>query len=166
MVARILQAQQELFANAEASLVDRDTILSQRIAQFELRIGGLQQQVRAADRQLSLIREELTAVEELFRDGLATRSRLTALRREAAEIESRRGVAVASIAEVREGIQSAASERSLLMKEFSDLTGRELDEARQRINQLEGEIELAPPTRCSAPRSRHPSPVKWSICRC
>ncbi len=94
---RILQARRE-------SLDNRIRIMEQSVAQFGEEVEGLKGQIRAENRQLALIAEELKAVEELARKGLAKKPRVLALRREMANIQGSRARNVSAIARAKQAV--------------------------------------------------------------
>ncbi len=74
--------------------------LGSRKAQLADESDGLTVQLRAIDDALSLIADELVGVEELYKNGL-TPIRVTALKRQRAELEGDRGQKLAARAQVR-----------------------------------------------------------------
>ncbi|MBO6783234.1 MAG: HlyD family type I secretion periplasmic adaptor subunit [Alphaproteobacteria bacterium] len=96
-----------IFDARRAAIEGQRQILKQRVAQFEEEIVGLQAQIRSADEQLVLIRDELSGLQTLFDKGLVPKSRLLALQRREAEIEGERGQNRAAIARARQNIAEA-----------------------------------------------------------
>lgn len=81
-----LVGQNRLLETRTEARTTRERILRQRISQLREQIQGLQAEVVARNRQLMLITDELTDLEELLAQGLAQRPRVLALQREAAQI--------------------------------------------------------------------------------
>ena len=102
-VADILQGQADLLAARSTARQGEHRLMEQRIANFRQQIKGFDAQNAAKGRQLSLIRKELEGVETLYKQGHAPITRLLALQRDAAEIESER-------AELTSGKASAANQ--------------------------------------------------------
>ena len=136
MVASVLAAQDALFATTEANAREQIDLLDQKSEQFKAQIVGFAQQVTASDKQLALSREELADNQELLKEGLARKSSVLALQRSISEIESRRGQAIAAIAQAREGINGTEIQRSLVRKQLHEMSGRELSETRSKLSEL------------------------------
>ena len=135
-VASILDAQRALFHSALRGISDEVSIYRQRIEQLKSQVVGFEQQVTSTERQLSLSREELRDLRSLLDDGLARRSNVLALERSIAEIENRRGQALASIAQAREAIAGAEFEISLRQNRFREDLATQLEENRSRLVEL------------------------------
>ncbi|WP_341485907.1 HlyD family type I secretion periplasmic adaptor subunit [Thioclava sp. GXIMD4215] len=122
-----VNAQTQRLLASETALFDsrRDTQartleqLTERKKQTQSLIGGYQRQVQAGNRQLQLIRQELTDQASLLDRGLTQASRVSALYRQEAELQGNIGQLEASIAEARssiagyeiEGLRTQASRR-------------------------------------------------------
>ena len=77
-------------------------ILAQRLAGLDEEINGLKAQREAILKQIPMIQEELNDVDYLFRQGLARKEKLLALRRAEADLEGRAEALVASIGKARQ----------------------------------------------------------------
>jgi HlyD family type I secretion membrane fusion protein len=109
-----LAGQVSLFDSRWRTYQGQIAILEQRIAQSEAHIRALTAQVRSAERQMVLIREETASVRELVEKGLERRPRLLALEREAARLEGERGESDGLIVQARQAIVEARMEISAL----------------------------------------------------
>lgn len=98
--------QDRIFAARKASFDSEVAILEQRIAQLHEQAAGFEGQVAAQDRHVALLAEEIDDIRPLVEKGHATRQRLRALEREAAEITGERARNRAQVARMKE----AASE--------------------------------------------------------
>ncbi len=128
-VLETLDGQRRILKARRDSLENSTRIMRQSIAQFGEEVRGLEGQIAAEDRQLALIGEELTAVRDLARKGLAKKPRVLALQREMAEIEGSRARNVSAIARARQAIIE---------------TRLRIDELRtRRVNEVEAQLRDA-----------------------
>ena len=118
--------ERSIFEAGRKALKGRAGILEQRIAQFEREIEGLNGEIASEDRQLELIGQELTGLEQLRKRKLASMQRLLELQRLEAEIQGSRSRHVADIARAKQNI---AEERLKIL---------ELDT--QRVNEVVQEL--------------------------
>jgi HlyD family type I secretion membrane fusion protein len=100
----IMAGQVNIFQARNSSLKSEKEILGQRIAQLGEEISGLRGQIKAEDRQIELITEELKGLKKLFEKGLAKRDRMLALQRNAAAIEGNRSMHIADVARAKQKI--------------------------------------------------------------
>jgi len=133
-------AQRAMFDARAQALDERKAILRRRIEQLREEIAGLQAQIRADGRQIALIDEEITGVEELYRKGLERKSRLLALKRARTAIEGDRAERRARIARAEQAIgetdlQIIAQDTAMLeaINEEASAVQFELAEVEQRL---------------------------------
>lgn len=110
-VAQVLEAENALFYSRRDTLAQTEAALAERIVQTGSSIDGYARQIAAGNRQLELILDELTDQGSLLARGLTQASRVSALQREAAELEGRVGQLEASTAEARSAIAGYEIER-------------------------------------------------------
>jgi HlyD family type I secretion membrane fusion protein len=121
-VAEILTDQESIFETRRRSYEGQIGILQQRIEQLGSQIKGLEAQVASEDQQLALIAEEATDVGSLVEKGLERKSRLLALKRQAALLEGSRGEHQAEIARAEQTI----GETKLQMLSLADRQAAEV----------------------------------------
>ncbi len=100
-VREIIDGQVELFEARRLALDGETEILTQRIAQLEDEIGGLQAQQSAKESQIGLISEELVGLERLYRQGYAPRTRVLELQRGRERLSGEVGEHLADLARAR-----------------------------------------------------------------
>lgn len=139
------------------SLRGRKQQLGEQIRQIEQQIAGLDAQRRATVSEIELIDAELVDLENLLESQLVSKTRVTALRREKAQLQGEQGGLTSQIAQAHESI----SERKIQILQIEEESRAEvlelLQEVRSRIAQLEeqkiaAEDELAR-VEIRAPRS-------------
>lgn len=146
-VAGILADEMILFDARQVTLLQSDTGLTERQVQTEAVVSGRERQLAASRRQLALILEDLMAQESLLSRGLTEKSRVSALRREAARLEGEIGELEAGIAEARsaiagfevERVRQRAAFREAAQGELRDIQPREA-ELRERLHLIETRI--------------------------
>jgi HlyD family secretion protein len=79
--ARLLQGEVERFTSRARSLADQEAVLRERIRQSEAQITGHKAEIRSAESQLVLVKEEIATVKGLLQKGLERKPRLLALER-------------------------------------------------------------------------------------
>jgi HlyD family type I secretion membrane fusion protein len=103
-VAQLIETETTIFQARLSELGNQTKILDQRDAQILEEVKGVEGQIAAQSRQLSLIGSEITDVSELLAKGLAPRPRLSQLQRNAAELDGQRSQNAAAIAKARQNM--------------------------------------------------------------
>ena len=96
--------QDRIFEARARSLGNRTAIYRQRIAQLHEEATGLGEEIRAQERQIELLEEEIGGIEKLIAKGFEGKSRLLALQRRKAEVEGRIAQNRARIARVEQRV--------------------------------------------------------------
>lgn len=140
-LAALMSAEESLFEARRAARDGQKAQLAARIDQLGQEIAGLKAQQKARDAQALLIEEELNGIRWLYAKNLVSLNRRTALEREAASLEGRKGQLVAALAQA-EGriaetrlqiIQIDASLREEVMKELREIQARSAELIERRI---------------------------------
>jgi len=139
-VAEIMATQRTLFETRRAAQESRADILRQRIAQLEEQINGLEAQIDSENRQLALIRSEISDVQELLDRGLERRSRLLALQRQQADIEGSVGANQSAIAGARQSIGETELQILNLEADRQDEIANDLNQVRFERAGIEQEL--------------------------
>ncbi|USI72454.1 HlyD family type I secretion periplasmic adaptor subunit [Sphingomonas morindae] len=107
-------------------------VLGQRVAEVGDQIEGYRERQSSNAKQSELNKDELASVQDLYRQGYATKSRVLALQRNAASIEGDMGAANAEMARLR----STAGETRLQMMQL-DSQHQQENADRERTAQTE-----------------------------
>jgi HlyD family type I secretion membrane fusion protein len=99
-VAQILAGEQNTFLTRKNTLAKQIDILSQRNNENKRQVAGLQSQQDAVKKQGSLIEQEASGVEDLYKQGLSTLPRVLALRRQAADLTGQSGQITEHMAQI------------------------------------------------------------------
>ena len=142
-VAKILDAQRRLFDTRSENKEGELKVLNQKIRQSEEEIVGLRRQIRSASRQISLLNDEIEVVDRLVKQGNATRPRLLALQRQAADIDGERGQSQALVSRAEQTINEAKISKLNLGTEFLNKVVAELKETQQEIGTLEEQMRAS-----------------------
>ncbi|MEJ6396789.1 HlyD family type I secretion periplasmic adaptor subunit [Yoonia sp. 208BN28-4] len=100
----LIDGQTRLFVARKDSMARAQEQLTQRRAQIQSQISGIDAQQAALQTQVALITEELADQQTLLDRGLAQASRVLALQREAANLQGRIGELTAAAAQAAEQI--------------------------------------------------------------
>ncbi len=133
----LIERERQLLSSRTANLSGMKQQLGSRKAQLADEGEGLTVQLRAIDDALSLIADELVGVEALYRNGLTPIQRVTALKRQRAELQGERGQKLAARAQVR----GRSNEIDLQMLQLDEdrrvEVSKELSEIEVRIVEFE-----------------------------
>ncbi len=129
----LMAAEKRVFTARRDQLESQTRILRQRNLQIDEQILGIGAEIRAQDRQLSLIAEETDAVAEMVAKGFNPKPKLLALQRQTAEIEGAKARNAGRIAELRQ--QIGEGELRII-----DLRAQMLSEAVQKLRDEQARI--------------------------
>ncbi len=142
-VSEVIVGQIDIFESRRARIANQESILRERIAKHRQEIAGLRAQAAAGRRQLELLAEEIETAEELLKEGLITKSRLLALKRNAAEITGDVGDYAARIARAEESIAEVRLQLTLPRNRHMNQVTEMVQEVQGRIADLEEKIRAA-----------------------
>lgn len=132
--------QTRLFDTRRRNLEGQVAVLHQKIEQAHQQIEGYKSQIKSADSQLALLNEEIGVVAKLLEDGNASRPRLLALQRNAADIRGQKGQYTASISEAQEAIVESQKTIMNTEEEFLKETLKELNDTQITLSDLHEKI--------------------------
>lgn len=132
-VAELISGQKSLFRARQAELKGQKDILQQRIAQYSEQITGLRAQVGSKSQQITLIKEELKDLSGLLDDGYVTKTRVLALKREAARLQGELGDHLAAIARSQQGIGEDKLQMLQIEKQRQEEIAKELRDVEARL---------------------------------
>lgn len=135
-VAEILALQANEFIARRNSLQGQIEILKQRALQLQKQIDGLNVRIESNDRQLALVRQEITGVEGLVRMGLERLPRLLSLQREEARLIGERGETIENVARTQQAVGEAEMQRAQLVRTRQEEIAKELRELQGRMLEL------------------------------
>jgi HlyD family secretion protein/epimerase transport system membrane fusion protein len=142
-IAEILTDQARIFETRRRSHEGQIEIFKQRIEQVGSQIRGLRAQVTSADQQLALITEETADVDALVGKGLERKSRLLALRRQAALLEGSRGEDQAEIARAEQTIGETKLQMISLADRQAAEVADQLKDVQARLTEMEMNLRAA-----------------------
>lgn len=111
-------------------------ILQQRVAQLEEESSGLRAQTESKDTQRKYVAKELQGLEELYQKNLVPLTRLSAIAREAAQLDGDRTKLRASLAENQSKIEEAKLQISAAKETYVAEITKELGEAQSKLSEL------------------------------
>ena len=131
----VIQGQQYIFMARRAALQGQVAVLRQRVDQIEIQIEGQAAQERARLLQIDLIRQELSGVNQLLRDGFAPRTRALALRRELARLQGEQGEYLSSASRLRQQIGETQLQILQVERNFQEEVTRALQDTQNILRE-------------------------------
>lgn len=136
-----MEGQRRIFNARREALSSKIALLRKRDSQVRIEIRGLRAQLRADDRQLALIEEELSGIRSLVKRGLVAKPRLLALERRAAEIGGNRGRNLSAISRAQQSMGETrlkiedvkAARTNEVVRELRDVEAQ-LDDLKERLS--------------------------------
>lgn len=128
-IAELVEGQRGLRAAHHKAIQQATEQRQIRIEQIRNQIAGIDAEGEALDRQTSILKVDLATQKNLLADGLTEAARLSALEREIAELEGRRGALIASRAE-------AAGRITEIEIEVSSLVTQQREEAETELRDI------------------------------
>lgn len=142
-IAELLSGQRKLLSVQRAALDGRIEQLSERAGQLGQEITGLTAQYESKKEQTALVREELTNLKMLLKQGLVEASRVFALDRERARLEGEEGELVAKIAAARGRISETKLQIIQITDDARTRSLSDLREAEAKIGETDERLTAA-----------------------
>jgi len=146
IVAENLDSQRRLFDSRRRNVEGQRKILGQKMRQYEQEIAGLNAQIRSANSQINFLGQEISVVRKLLAQGNASRPRLLALERQAADLRGNRGEAQANISRAKQSIYESEIAINNLTNEFENEVNTELKETQAELADLNERIRASSDT--------------------
>ncbi|AWN43778.1 HlyD family type I secretion periplasmic adaptor subunit [Methylobacterium durans] len=131
-VRHLIEGETRLFKARVAAREGQKAQLRERVAQLHEEIGGVEKQVAAKTREISLINDELKGVRDLYSQNLVQFAKLNTLERTSVGLLGERGALVSTIAKAKGKV--AETELQILQVDGDMRTevGKDLAEIRSR----------------------------------
>ena len=132
----ILEGQLAIFSSRRETLQSQRNLTRQRVRQLREEIKGLRAEIKSQDRQLSLIKEEITDLSVLLEKGYARKPRMLELRREDAALQGTEDQNISRIARAKQAIVEAELGLVEIKAKMMSEVVTELRETQQQIADL------------------------------
>lgn len=132
-----LHLQRQQFEARRRSQSTQRGVLNQRILQLDQQTSGAQRQLEANVAQQKLIDEELTGVQELALKGYAPKTRVLALRRNAAALTGEDGSFRSQIARSNEAVGETRLQTLALERQMMEEVSSQLRDVQVRLDNLQ-----------------------------
>jgi HlyD family secretion protein len=142
-VERAIADQTHQFEQRRSSLRGQIEILRSRIEQVKKEIEGLHLEEVGKANQIKLLEDEISGLNDLYKLGLATKSRLRALQRERERLEGEEGHAAAEQAKAVDGIREQELQVKQLTEKFQEDVAKNLVDLREKIVGLKEKLTVA-----------------------
>ncbi|MDN5247751.1 MAG: HlyD family type I secretion periplasmic adaptor subunit [Wolbachia endosymbiont of Tyrophagus putrescentiae] len=143
IVNKVMKNQIKLFNSQRKSVLGKIGILQQRIKQLNDELVGLSSQLEAADKQSTLINEELEMKRQLLEGGHIGRPHILILEKQFAEIEGRVGHLRSAISQVQQKIGENELEIINTKNDYQERANAELKEVSTSIADLKERLMVA-----------------------
>ncbi len=139
----VMKTQKSLMDARRENRLGQTQILEQRVAQLAEEITGLRALIASETKQLALVNEEASSVEEMVNRGLERKPRLLALQRAATEIEGSRASNAAAIARAEQAIGETEIQVLNLEAQHQDDVVEQITRVRSEISKIEEQMLAA-----------------------
>jgi len=142
-LTNIVMREEELFRARQSSRIGARGLLNQQIHGLKRQIDGLEGQIQSKGRQAGLIQQEFNNLNELFKKGYTTVSRIMALEREIEELKGESNAHHTQIASIQNDIIETELELSQQERDFIETVTTELRAIDAEITLLRNEQSVA-----------------------
>ena len=134
------EGERNLFLSRTKSTDERVSILLQKIKQLNNEIVALQSQSKSVKERMAFAKEEAKSLDELYKDGIISRSRYLELKKQMSELQGSKGEYEANISKVRQAINETELEIANIKTEKMNEVIKELQEVKTKIADLEERV--------------------------
>src|SRR5579871_3500296 len=142
-VARVVSDEEQQFRQRRETTQDQISVLQQRIVEKKTEIEGIDQQRVSMQQQLALIDEEMTSLNELYRQDLVPKPRILALQRERAQLLGELGSAVADKAKAQESIGETQLQMNQVRQEFHEDVDKQISDVQTQAADMRQRYAVA-----------------------
>jgi HlyD family secretion protein len=142
-VTRLLASETSLFRARLGTRESQKQLLRSNVAQLEEEIDGIDAQIKSKSAQLDLMSSELKGVQTLFDKQLVPLTRLTALQRQAAQLDGERSQLRSAISETRSKISQAELQIVKIDQDLRSDVMKDLRESQDKESELTQKIVAA-----------------------
>ncbi|MFQ5618869.1 MAG: HlyD family type I secretion periplasmic adaptor subunit [Rhodospirillales bacterium] len=143
VIAEMIAGQKDLFQARRIKMANEESILRERIAKHRQEITGLRAQVVAGKEHLRLLKDEIATVKSMLEKGVASKSVLLALQRQAADMEGEIGDHRARIALAERSIMEVKLQLTIPGTESRNEVAKALQEVQGEVADLKEKIYAA-----------------------
>ena len=143
MVAQAVTDEQRQFQERRATLQSQLAVLQTRIGELQTEIGGMETERRSMDQQRTYLSEEVSGLEELFKQDLVPKPRLLAVQRELAQVEGQIGRSRADKARTEKAIGETQLQMRQLQQQLYQDISKELAEVETQSGDLRQRFTVA-----------------------
>lgn len=135
-VHALIDEEARLFSMRQAARQGQIAQLRERIEQLKEQSSGMSDQVRAKNRELELIAQELKSVLELWSKNLVPINRVTSVERDSARLEGEKGALISGIAQIKGKVTETQLQIVQIEQDMRTEVGKELAEIRGKLGEL------------------------------
>ncbi|HEY9217101.1 MAG TPA: HlyD family type I secretion periplasmic adaptor subunit [Phenylobacterium sp.] len=135
-VAALISDQQFLFSSRLALYESQNSMLGQRVQQFQAAAGGIQAQLASIDEQVRLTKEELSGYQILHEKGFAPKTLILRYERSLADLAGRRGQLLGDLSRNREQMAEAQIQLSAAREDRISKSAEQLRDAQSKLAEV------------------------------
>lgn len=142
-VASVLQLQEQLFHTQRAALQSELNAIDQNIAGLRAQIQGLQATQESRKQQAGFLKEQLTGMRDLAKDGYVARNRLLELERSASQVTGDLAEATAGIIRAQRQISELEQRKAQRQQEFQREVRTQLTDTSREAEATGSQLQYA-----------------------
>ncbi len=142
-VKDILEGQRQLFAARRIEMRGQLSIIEEQQEQLKNELRGLESDRASAAQQIAMTSSELKVVDELYKKGYTTRTRVFSLRRDIAQLSGNSGRTTAMIARTRSAIIENDLKLMQARNQMQSVIQNELREVEAKVPNLREQYRAA-----------------------
>jgi HlyD family type I secretion membrane fusion protein len=143
IVAQAVSDERRQFQERQATIAGQVEILNSRIGQYREQIQGIDQQRASMQEQVGFLNEEISGLNELFKQNLVPKPRLLALERERSQITGEIGKSLSEKAQAQKAIGEASLQAHQIRQQFDQENAKELADIQAQTTDLREKFTVA-----------------------
>jgi HlyD family type I secretion membrane fusion protein len=143
VVRQAVDDERRQFMERQANLAGQVEILNSRAGQYREQISGIDRQRAGMDEQIVLLNDELSGLNELYKQDLVPKPRLLALERERASLQSQIGRAMGEKAQALKAVGETALQARQLRQQQDQEIAKELADIQAQTTDLREKYTVA-----------------------
>jgi len=142
-VAQAVADEQRQFVERRATLDGQIAVLKTRISEYESEIHGMDTERKSMEQQVSYLNEEISGLEDLFKQDLVPKPRLLAVQRERSQLQGQIGRSIADKARSEKSIGETQLQIRTLQQQMYQDVSKELAEVETQSGDLRQRYTVA-----------------------
>ena len=142
-VAQAMADQKLQFTERKATIQDQVAVLRSRISQYQTQIEGVDEQRAAMEQQVGLLDDEISGLNQLYKQQLVPKPRILALQRERAQLQGQIGASIAQKAQTQKAIGETQLQITQVTQQFRQDVSKEASEVQTQVGDIRQRYTVA-----------------------